>query len=73
MGFIQINNRILDEEEYLRQALLLKKLILFEISSAVLKYGFEYEAERFSNKDQLIEFTVKFLAPSSTNEENIYK
>jgi len=49
--FIQINGRILDEGEYKREIILLKRLIEYELTECSRRYGFERRNRVFVHKE----------------------
>ena len=61
--FIKINGTILDEKEYKRKAILLRRLIQFEFSETIGKYGFRKEGNYFVHSETGIKVNLLFEEP----------
>lgn len=58
--FVQINERILDKEQYERELLLLKVIVEKELSEILDKYDFKRKGRTFVNEELLLKCTISF-------------
>ncbi|MCF7866203.1 hypothetical protein K9L67_04555 [Candidatus Woesearchaeota archaeon] len=58
--FIEINERIFDQEVIQRQAILLKNIIMYECSEVLKKYGFNEKNELFENEELALSANIVF-------------
>ncbi|MGV8161882.1 MAG: hypothetical protein ACP5N2_00940 [Candidatus Nanoarchaeia archaeon] len=58
--FVEINGRILDEREYKREVLLLKRLIECECSEVISKYGFKIRKNVFVHENTGLKIKLLF-------------
>ncbi|MBU0665910.1 MAG: hypothetical protein ABIC91_04020 [Nanoarchaeota archaeon] len=60
MSFIEVNNRILDYEEYCKDLTLLINELMIATHDVVRMYGFEKKENEFMNKDLNLKITLNF-------------
>lgn len=61
--FIKINGTILDEREYSRKVILLKRLVQFEFSESIGKYGFRKEGNYYVHLETGMRVMLLFEKP----------
>ena len=60
MKFVKINGRILDYDEYIREALLIKNHLIISLHDVFKEHGFVGRKNCFVNKDLNIKICIRF-------------